>query len=82
MDIFKLAAHRAVVNSNIGVQAIAEKLGKTCPALMRELNPCDERTKLGAETLMQIIKLTGNIEPLQVMARQFGYELIPTKQKR
>ena len=42
---------------------------------MREVNPFDDGAKLGAETLVDIMRVTGNIQPLEHIAEQFGYEL-------
>lgn len=43
--------------------------------LLREINPFDDGAKLGAETLVDIMKVTENIQPLQHIAEEFGYEL-------
>ena len=40
-----------------------------------EVNPFDDGAKLGAETLVDIMRVTGNIQPLEHIAEQFGYEL-------
>ncbi len=45
------------------------------PPLLREVNPFDDGAKLGAETLVDIMRVTGNIQPLEHIAEQFGYEL-------
>jgi len=39
------------------------------------VNPFDDGAKLGAETLVDIMRVTGNIQPLEHIAEQFGYEL-------
>lgn len=56
---------------------IAESIGKPYPTMMRELNPYDHSAKLGAETLLDIMKVTHNIEALQYMAHELGYSLTP-----
>jgi hypothetical protein len=42
---------------------------------MREINPFDASAKLGAETLLEIMKVTHDIRPLQYMASEMGYAL-------
>ncbi|MFI3272908.1 MAG: phage regulatory CII family protein [Pseudomonadota bacterium] len=56
---------------------IAESIGKPYPTMMRELNPYDHSAKLGAETLLDIMKVTHNIDALQYMAHELGYSLTP-----
>lgn len=56
---------------------IAESIGKPYPTMMRELNPYDHSAKLGAETLLEIMKVTNNVEALQYMAHELGYSLSP-----
>jgi hypothetical protein len=43
---------------------------------MREVNPYDESAKLGIDTCLELMRITGNIEPLEFMAQQLGYSLI------
>lgn len=47
--------------------------------LLREVNPYDTGAKLGAETLMHIMKTTGNVTPLEKMALEMGYRLEPAE---
>ena len=54
---------------------IAETIGKPYPTMMRELNPFDSSAKLGIETLIQIIKITGDVTPLEFMAETLGYRI-------
>ena len=54
---------------------IAAAVGKPYSTLLREVNPFDDGAKLGAETLVDIMRVTGNIQPLEHIAEQFGYEL-------
>jgi hypothetical protein len=58
-------------------KAIASAIGKPYSTLLRECNPYGKGAKLSAETLMAILKATGNTQPLEVMARELGYKLIP-----
>lgn len=56
---------------------IAECIGKPYPTMMRELNPFDHSAKLGAETLLEIMKVTRNVAALEYMARELGYMVTP-----
>lgn len=71
--------HDLVLESPIGAKAIAQAVGKPYSTLLREVNPYDTGAKLGAETLMHIMKTTGNISPLEKMAFEMGYRLEPNK---
>ena len=71
--------HDLVLESPIGAQAFAQAVGKPYSTLLREVNPYDTGAKLGAETLMHIMKTTGNISPLEKMASEMGYRLEPNK---
>ena len=57
--------HDLVLESPIGAKAIAQAVGKPYSTLLREVNPYDTGAKLGAETLMHIMKTTGNVTPLE-----------------
>lgn len=74
-----IALQRLVTDSGLTPHEIAEAIGKAYSTLMREANPNDHRAKIGAITLYQIMALTGNINPLRIMAANLGYELIPVK---
>lgn len=56
---------------------IAESIGKPYPTMMRELNPYDQSAKLGAETLLEIMRVTRNVAALEFMARELGYKIAP-----
>lgn len=70
--------HDLVLESPIGAKAIAQAVGKPYSTLLREVNPYDTGAKLGAETLLHIMKSTGNITPLEQMATEMGYRLEPS----
>lgn len=71
------AIHETVVNGKMPSKVIASAIGKPYSTLLRECNPYGKGAKLSAETLMAILKATGNTQPLEVMARELGYKLIP-----
>lgn len=69
--------HQEVVEGPDKAKDVCRVIGKPYSTLMRELNPFDSGAKLGAETLMSIMRVTRNVEPLRWMARQLGYSLVP-----
>jgi len=58
-------------------KVVAETIGKPYSTLLREINPYDAGAKIGVETLLQIMKVTQNASPLDFMAREMGYTLVP-----
>lgn len=64
------AVHDLVLESGLGAKNIAAAVGKPYSTLLREVNPFDDGAKLGAETLVDIMRVT-----LEHIAEQFGYEL-------
>lgn len=73
------SVHTLVIDGDMPAKAIAiaSAIGKPYSTLLRECNPYGKGAKLSAETLMAILKATGNTQPLEVMARELGYKLIP-----
>ena len=45
--------------------------------MMREVNHNDKGAKVGADTLMDIVRATKDISPLVFMAKELGYRLVP-----
>lgn len=76
---FILTVHDLILESPLGAKAIAQAVGKPYSTLLREVNPYDTGAKLGAETLMRIMKTTGNVSPLRKMASEMGYRLEPVE---
>jgi predicted transcriptional regulator len=64
-----------ILDSGIQAKIVAQKINKPYSTLMREINPFDASAKLGAETLLEIMKVTRDIRPLQFMASEMGYSL-------
>ena len=77
---FSQSIHNLVLESPLGAKAIAQSIGKPYSTLLREVNPYDAGAKLGAETLLNLMKITGNVEPLQHMAQEMGFRLEPAQQ--
>ncbi len=70
-------AQEIVVDRGVKARAIAAQLGKPYPTLLRELNPNDKGAKLGVTTLMDLMRLTGDMSPLKAMAEEMGFVLVP-----
>lgn len=64
-----------ILDSGIQAKVVADKINKPYSTLMREINPFDASAKLGAETLLEIMKVTSDIRPLQFMASEMGYSI-------
>jgi len=64
-----------ILDSGIQAKDVAAKINKPYSTLMREINPFDASAKLGAETLLEIMKVTRDVRPLQFMASEMGYSL-------
>jgi hypothetical protein len=69
------AIQELVINGPVPLEVLAEKVGKSPKTLLREVNPDDPKAKLGAETLMEIMLITGRVEPLKLMAEEMNYTL-------
>jgi len=66
-----------VLESSWPPRELAKGVGKRYSTLMRELNPHDTGAKLGMETMLELMRLTGNAGPLGYMAQKLGYALCP-----
>ncbi|MGE4506377.1 MAG: phage regulatory CII family protein [Desulfovibrionaceae bacterium] len=71
-----------VLNGPMEAKEICKRIGKPYSTLLREINPFDQRAKLGAETFLEIIRVTGNLEPLKFMARELGCGIVPIPKTR
>ena len=74
--------HTSILESPIPAKIIAKKIGKPYSTLLREVNPYDEGAKLGVETLLQILKITGDTRPLEYIASELGLELVSKKMRK
>lgn len=74
-DLIKIL-HNLVLDNPTPAKVLAKEIGKPYSTLLREINPYDTGAKLGVETLLQIMKHTKNIAPLEYMANQLGYSLV------
>lgn len=71
------SVHHLVLKGPMPARAVAIAVGKPYQTLMREINPEDLGAKLGVETFMGIIEVTGNSTPLNAMVQELGYRLTP-----
>ncbi|NDV26103.1 phage regulatory CII family protein [Desulfovibrio sp. JC010] len=69
------AIQELVINGPVSLEKLAEKLGKSPKTLAREVDPEDKKAKLGAETLVEIMRITGGVEPLRLMAEELDLTL-------
>lgn len=72
MNEFYQLIQDTVSRSPIGAKAVAVKIGKPYSTMMREVNPNDKGAKVGADTLMDIVRATKDISPLVFMAKSLG----------
>lgn len=66
-----------VLNGPMEAKEICDRIGKPYSTLLREINPFDSRAKLGVETFLDIVRVTGNSDPLIFLARELGHGLVP-----
>lgn len=66
-----------VSRSPIGARAAVVRVDKSYPTMMREVNPNDKGTKVGAGTLMDTVRATKDVSPLVFMMKGLGYRLAP-----
>ncbi|WP_432735952.1 phage regulatory CII family protein [Maridesulfovibrio sp. FT414] len=66
-----------VLEGSKPAKEVAKTIGKPYSTLLREINPFDDNAKLGAETLMDILRATNEVKPLEYIARSIGYTLKP-----
>lgn len=78
------AAHDMLKNSRMSAEQVVEaafgtdengKARKSHWTLYKEMNPEDAGAKLGVADLCRLMAVTGDISPLEVMARKLGYVL-------
>jgi hypothetical protein len=69
-------AQSIVLDGEKPAKVLAREINKPYSTLLRELNPYDSSAKLGVETLFEIMKRTGDISPLQEMAKDLGFMLV------
>ncbi len=73
---FSTLIHNLVLDNPVPAKDLARAIGKPYSTLLREVNPYDSGAKLGAESLLRIMAVTGNYKPLEFMASKLGLELV------
>ena len=68
-------SHCMVLEAPQSARDIAHAVGKPYSTLLREENPYATGAKLGVETLLELLKVTGNLTPLRYMAQELGCSL-------
>ncbi|MBI9110521.1 phage regulatory CII family protein [Maridesulfovibrio ferrireducens] len=68
-----------VLEGTSPAKEVAQKIGKPYSTLLREINPFDQNAKLGAGTLLDILKATNEVRLLEHMAKSIGYTVKPNK---
>ncbi|XPV75933.1 MAG: phage regulatory CII family protein [Desulfovibrio sp.] len=71
------AIQQSILEGSKPAKSISQEIGKPYSTMLREVNPFDTSAKIGVETLMDIMRSTGNVAPLRIMARELGYSLSP-----
>jgi hypothetical protein len=56
---------------------VAQEVGKPYPTLLREINPYDRGAKVGAESLIPLMRSAGSLKPLEHLAKSMGCLLVP-----
>lgn len=64
--------HRMVLHSDIGARNVAERVGKNYYVLLNELNPGNDKHKLGADLLVPLMSNCRSVEPIHHLAEQMG----------
>ena len=68
-------SHCMVLEAPQSARDIAQAVGKPYSTLLREVNPYDTGAKLGVETLLELMRVTGSLAPLRYMAQELGCTL-------
>jgi hypothetical protein len=79
--LVKIQIKIQIIVCEYGAEAMAQELGKPYKTLMRELNPNDEGAKLGLMTFLQILRITQNYSPLNMIAKMFGQIMIDVPER-
>lgn len=77
LSLTQICQNLVLESTTMSAHEIAKVVKKPYSTLMREVNPYDAGAKLGAETLLEIMCATGNIAPLEHMAKELGLKVIP-----
>lgn len=73
---------QSILEGRKPAKVVAEEIGKPYSTMLREANPYDTSAKVGVETLLDIMRVTGDISPLHFLARAMNCEVVPAGTKR
>jgi hypothetical protein len=68
---------QSILDGRRPAKSVSEEIGKPYSTMLREANPYDTSAKVGVETLLDIMRATGDPAPLRYMAKALGYDLVP-----
>lgn len=71
------AIHEEVLQSEDGAHDLARAIGRPYSTMMRELNPNDDKAKLGVAEWLAILDATRKFGSLHKIAGLFGLRLVP-----
>lgn len=71
---------QSILEGRKPAKTVSEEIGKPYSTMLREANPYDTSAKVGVETLLDIMRITGDTRPLQYMATALGMEIIPLRE--
>lgn len=71
---------QSILEGRKPAKSVSEEIDKPYSTMLREANPYDTSAKVGVETLLDIMRITGDPAPLRYMARALGYELTPAQE--
>lgn len=77
LSLTQICQNLVLESTTMNAHEIAKAVKKPYSTLMREVNPYDAGAKLGAETLLEIMRVTGNTTPLEYIAKELGLKVIP-----
>lgn len=77
MEEFLKALHEAVLNA--GAKDLARKMGASHVALLQRSNPHNDSHRLNVEQMFQVLLHSEDMEPLRVLAGEFGFDLVARK---
>jgi len=68
-------SHCMALEAPQSARDIAHAVGKPYSMLLREINPYDTGARLGVETLLELMRVIGNLTPLRYMAQELDCSL-------
>lgn len=82
MDQLSLAIQQTAANAEGGVKRLAQLMGTNHQTLINRCNPHCDSHKLGVHEAFAMMLLTGDVQILEVMAAELGYDVERKEKKR